>query len=252
MAYFFWLIATDSGNALFWARALMVGAVFLPVTSYHHVVQLLEVSSKIRDRAIALGYLFSVVLLFFAPTRFMVESVSKKLLFDYWPNPGIAFHIHLWMFLAFASGSIVELFRGYKNATGRRRIHYRLLFITITIAYIGGSTNYYLWDDIPIPPIGCVAIGIYIAVFAYAILAYRLLDIDVILKKSVIYASILSILMVPCYLVVILGQQVAFGSINYGFSIVTLALFLLVGFLFPKLRFRTEEALEKVLFQQSC
>jgi two-component system nitrogen regulation sensor histidine kinase GlnL len=250
VAYFFWLTAADSGSALFWARGLMVGAVFLPVTSYHHVVQLLEVSSKTRERAITLGYLFSVMLMLFAPTRFMVESVSKKLMFDYWPNPGIAFHIHLLMFFAFASGSIVELFRGYKNASGRRRLHYRLLFITITVAYIGGSTNYYLWYNIPIPPIGCVAIGIYIAVFAYAILAYRLLDIDVILKQSVIYASLLAMLLVPCFVVVILGQRWAFGEMNSGFSIGTLGLFIVVGFLFPKLRFRTEEALERVLFKK--
>ena len=54
--------------------------------------------------------------------------------------------------------------------------------------------------------------------------------------------------MVPCYLVVGGGNKWRSGSINYGFWIVTLALFLLVGFLFPKLRFRTEEALEKVPF----
>jgi len=249
VAYFFWLSSTEASSALFWARALMVGAVFVPVTAYHHVVQLLEVTSEKREKLITIGYLISVLLLFFAPTRFMVDSVSKKAIFNYWPNPGIAFHFHLLMFFAFASGSILELYQGYKNAIGRRRIHFRLLFITITIAYLGGSTNYYLWYDIPILPIGCIAIGVYIAVFTYAILAYRLLDIDVIFKKSVIYASILSILLVPCYLVVILGQQMAFGSINYVFSIVTLALFIIVGFLFPKVRFRTEEALEKVLFQ---
>jgi two-component system NtrC family sensor kinase len=249
VAYFFWLSSTEAESALFWARALMVGAVFVPVTAYHHVVQLLELTSERRDKFITIGYLFSLLLLLFVPTRFMVDSVSRKAIFNYWPNPGIAFHFHVVMFFAFASGSILELYHGYKNAVGRRRIHFRLLFITITIAYLGGSTNYYLWYDIPILPIGCIAIGVYIAVFTYAILAYRLLDIDVIVKKSVIYASILSILLLPCYLIVILGQQAAFGSINYVFSILMVALFMIVGFLFPKVRFRTEEALGKVLFQ---
>src|SRR5512135_1044024 len=86
LAYFYWLRANDEDTALFWARALMVGAVFIPVTAYHHVVQLLEISSKLREKAVAFGYLCSVVLLFFAPSRFMVDSVSRKMIFNYWPN----------------------------------------------------------------------------------------------------------------------------------------------------------------------
>jgi two-component system, NtrC family, sensor kinase len=250
VGYFFWLLAKDASTALFWARALMMGAIFLPVTAYHHVIQLLEVSSIKRDRIVATGYLLSLALLVFVPTAFIVDSVEQKLIFAYWPKPGVLFHVHVLMFFAFASGSILELYFGYKNSVGRRRIHFRLLFITITVAYLGGSSNYYLWYDIPVLPIGCVAIGIYIIVFTYAILAYRLLDIDVIFKNTVIYASILSILVIPCYFVIILGQQVAFGSIDYVFSGLTLALFIVVGFLFPKVRFRTEEALERALFQQ--
>src|SRR5207248_9207588 len=45
-------------------------------------------------------------------------------------------------------------------------------------------------------------------------------------------------------------QKAAFGTINYTFSLFTLLLFMMVGFLFPKLRFRTEEALERALFQK--
>ncbi len=76
----------------------MAGAVFIPVTSYHHVIQLLGVTSKTKQRLINIGYFLSLILLLFTPTEFMVRSVSKKLDFDYWPNPGPAFHIHLMMF----------------------------------------------------------------------------------------------------------------------------------------------------------
>jgi len=228
----------------------MAGAVFIPVTSYHHVIQLLGVTSKTKQRLINIGYFLSLILLLFTPTEFMVRSVSKKLDFDYWPNPGPAFHIHLMMFFGFACGSIVELYQGYKNSAGRRRSHSKLLLVTISFAYIAGTSNYYLWYDIPILPVGNIAISIYAGVFAYAILVYRLLDIEVIFKKSLIYASLLLMLLIPCYLVVTWGQRVAFGSISFVYSITTLILFMIVGFMFPKLRFRTEEALEHALFQK--
>jgi two-component system NtrC family sensor kinase len=76
------------------------------------------------------------------------------------------------------------------------------------------------------------------------------MDIDVIIKKSLIYALIIGGLLIPCYLIVILGQKLAFNTINYTFSLSTLILFITVGFLFPKIRFRTEEALERAFFQK--
>ena len=249
-AYFFWLSSKNPTDALFWARALMAGAVFLPVTSYHHVIQLLGVTSKSKEKLIKWGYLCTVILLLFAPTNFMVPSVSRKLAFEYWPNPGPAFHIHLLMYCGSACGSIVELYRAYKNSTGRRRVHSKILLVAISFAYLGGTTNYDLWYEIPVPPLGNIAVSVYIGVFAYAILAYRLLDIEVIFKKSLIYALLLTALLVPCFLVVVWGQKLAFDTINYTFSMATLLLFIIIGFLFPKIRFRTEEALERVLFQK--
>ena len=250
LAYFFWLSSNNPRAALYWARALIGAAVFIPVTSYHHVVQLLGVSSRSKDKIIRFGYILSAILLLFSPTDAMVRSVSRKLIFEYWPNPGPAFHLHLAMFFGFACGSVFELYRGYKNSTGRRRTQFKILLVTITLAYIGGGTNYYLWYDIPIVPIGNIAISIYIGVFAYTILTYRLLDIDIIFKKSLIYALLLLMLLVPCYLIVMWGQLTSFGNINYVFSFVTLLLLVVVAFLFPKVRFRTEEALERVLFQK--
>ncbi|MGZ8485760.1 MAG: ATP-binding protein [Candidatus Binatia bacterium] len=85
---------------------------------------------------------------------------------------------------------------------------------------------------------------------AYAIAQYRLLDISVFIRRSIIYASLLVMLLLPCYFLVILGQQATFGVFNYSFSVFVLVLLFVVGFLFPKLRFRTEEALERVLFKK--
>jgi signal transduction histidine kinase len=76
------------------------------------------------------------------------------------------------------------------------------------------------------------------------------MDIDVVIKKSLTYAVVLAALLIPCFLIVIFGQSLAFGSVNYNFSLVALLLFIVVGFLFPKFRFKTEDALEKVLFQK--
>jgi two-component system, NtrC family, sensor kinase len=45
-------------------------------------------------------------------------------------------------------------------------------------------------------------------------------------------------------------QIVFFGHVSPTFSLFALVLFILVGFFFPKIRFRTEEAFERVLFKK--
>jgi two-component system nitrogen regulation sensor histidine kinase GlnL len=248
--YFFWLTAASETQALYWARALLLGAAFIPVTSYHHVVQLIGVSNSLRQWLIRIGYGLSFALLTIGHTSYVVTSVSQKLFFPYWPNPGPAFHIHVLMFLFFACGSVYELYHAAELASGRRRNHLRMLLVTISIAYFGGGTNYLLWYDFLIPPVGNVLIAIYIGVFAYALIVYRLMDFNVLIKRSLIYACQLLILLIPCYLVLMGTQIIFFGNVSPTFSFLALALFILVGFFFPKLRFRTEEAFERVLFKK--
>src|SRR4030095_12263944 len=142
---------------------------------------------------------------------------------------------------------------GYVAAEGLRKNQLKYLLFGSMLGYVGGVDNFlYLYDItiFPLFPYGTYAIPIYVSSTAYAIAQYRLLDINVVIKRSLIYASLLLVLVLPCYLLVIWGQQAAFGNINYTFSLFTLLLFIMVGFLFPKIRFRTEEALERVLFQK--
>src|SRR4029077_13345113 len=45
-------------------------------------------------------------------------------------------------------------------------------------------------------------------------------------------------------------QGLAFGTINYTYSLAMLFLLIVVGFVFPKVRFKTEDALERALFKK--
>jgi signal transduction histidine kinase len=76
------------------------------------------------------------------------------------------------------------------------------------------------------------------------------MKIDIAVKKSLIYILLLLGLLVPCYLLFIWAQKAAFGTLNYAFSLVSLVLFVAVGFLFAKFRYKTEEALDRVLFKK--
>ena len=59
------------------------------------------------------------------------------------------------------------------------------------------------------------------------------MDIGVVLRRGVIYAFLLLALLLPCYLVVVLSQYLAFKEISYPFSLVTLTLLVAGRFYFP-------------------
>ena len=150
-------------------------------------------------------------------------------------NSGYAYFVAYFVFCAM--WGLVMLFRGYRRAEGSRKNQIKYLLFGSLFGYAGGLDNFLFLYDItifPLFPYGTYAIPVYVSSTAYAIAHYRLLDITVVVKKSLIYGLLLLLLLVPCYVLVIWGQQMAFGEINYLFSFSVLLLFLFVGFLSPK------------------
>jgi len=248
---FFWQISNNDREAWFWLRMLMAGAIFIPVTNFHHIMEFLRWPSE-KIRWIWLGYGLSLVLLFLDWfSILLVQGNTPKLGYRFYPVPGPAFPIFLVFFFYCVLHFTYLLIHESRRATGLRLNQVRYLIIALLIGYIGGSTNFPLVYGIPIPPHGNVLVSIYILLFAYAIVQHRLLDINVVIKQSLVYALLLLLLLVPCFLIVIWAQAAAFGEINYTFSLFILLLFVVIGFMYPKLRFRTEDALERILFKKS-
>jgi signal transduction histidine kinase len=75
------------------------------------------------------------------------------------------------------------------------------------------------------------------------------MDINVVIKKSVTYSALLLMLLLPCYGLALLGQQVFFGRIEGSFSFLFLMLLTVAAFFFPKLKTTTEQTIEQVLFK---
>jgi signal transduction histidine kinase len=240
--------------AILTGKYLHVGAAFIPVMFVHFVSEFFGDRKQIINRIfLVVLYLIACVFVVLCINGTLVSDVAPKYEVKYLmiANPG---YIYLIIFFSLCvAWGLSRLVRGYVAAEGLRKNQLKYLLFGSVLGYAGGVDNFlYLYDVLifPLFPYGTYAIPIYVSSTAYAIAQYRLLDINVVIRKSLIYALLLLVLLVPCYLAVIWGQQAAFGNINYTFSLFTLLLFIIVGFLFPKLRFRTEEALERALFQK--
>jgi len=61
-----------------------------------------------------------------------------------------------------------------------------ILFGTI-LGWVGGATNFPLWFNIPIPPVGNILLSVYIVIVACAIAKYRLMDIKIAFTRAGIF-----------------------------------------------------------------
>jgi len=232
--YFFWQISTTPEEALFWSRALMAGAIFIPITYLHFLFAL---TKRIKENKWTLKLGYSVFSFFFllSFTPFFVESVSPKAGFSFWPEPGVLYHpfIILWIFcvLYFVS----YLWKSLKRASGTERMQLRYIFYATIIGFSGGATNYFLWYDIPIPPIGNLAISAYIAIVFYAIAKYRFLDIRLALGRGVVH--LLSFLyVIAITLLFAFAVEVVFPEISQE-ALIGLSVVVAVGLFGPALEF---------------
>jgi signal transduction histidine kinase len=226
------------------------GAIFSPVFFLHFVLTLLG-QEKERRYLQSFFYFLTMIWVPALVGGNLTQGVHRLPDLGFYEVPT---HLYFGFFLYFTAAptiAIVKLIKAcFSTQLPNKKNQLKYVVYASLLGYIGGATSFLPFVSSTIPPVGAPISYCYTFIITYAIARHRLMDISIVIKRSLIYALLLLLLIVPCYIVVIWGQQAAFGSINYTFSLFTLLIFIMVAFLFPKVRFRTEEALERVLFQK--
>lgn len=215
--YFLWQISTDSHWALFWCRVLMMGAIFIPSTFYHFCVSLIHKNLFYRT-SIKFFYFLSVIFLLLNFTPLFVEGVVPRMYFPYWPEPGMFFIPFLCEFIMLAIYSHYLMYQSYKKLSGLKRKQIKYVFLGTAIGFIGGSTNYFLWFKIDIPPIGNILVSVYVFLLAYSVIRYRLMDIKVVVTRAGLFILIYTL---------VLGIPVCLGLNFLGTGLWMLPVFLM-------------------------
>jgi len=217
-AYFLWQISNNANSALFWCRILMAGAIFISPAFLHFCVNLINERKRYLN-AVIFWYFVSFVFLLLDFTPLYIADVRPRMIFPYWPSPGPAFAPFLVMFFGVAVYSHVLLLRAYKNLSEFKRNQIKYVFLGTAIGFLGGSTNYPLWYDINILPIGNALVAVYVATIAYAIVRHQLMDIEVLIKKTLIFASLFAIVLGIFVGITVLTQELIAGGRLLGLAI---------------------------------
>ncbi len=250
-SYFYvaWQFADTRETAFTCVRLLMLGAILIPIFYLHHVLTLLE-SVREHRTMLRIGYGLGGAFLLSNFTPYFVADLRPEMAFPFWPKPGLLFHPFLAWFAGYVGYATYLLADAYRRAKGQRRMQYLYLTIGSMIGYAGGATNFPLWYDIQVPPVGTILVAGYTALAAYTMVRYRLMDLSVAMEKALSYLFLLIAVAVPMLAIIVEVQKAYFGEANYPFSAILCLLFLLLVAGGYTLKSEAQTAISRTFFRR--
>ena len=174
--YSVWQSQDSKERALFFMRLVMAPCYYIPFAFLWFAMTLLEIDG--RKKCLPFCLVTPTFFFLFSFSEWNVKDVVPKLFFPYWPVPGGLMHLYVVLFFIVVFYTFYLLLRGWFRSSGMRRWQLKWVTVTMLLTWSGGSTNWFLWYDIPIPPVPNVFVGVFLLLLAYAIIRRQLFDID--------------------------------------------------------------------------
>lgn len=194
LTYTIWPIAKTAELALLSFQLLHVGACYVSILYLHFVIKWLKLDNKFNYWVTRIGYLTSTFFVLTIFTPYFIADMVPKFDMRFWAEPGILYHFYLINFFFFFLYASYLLFKSYLKSKGVQKKQMQFVLFGMVMTFIGGSTNYFLWYDINIPPYGNLFASGFVIFTAYAIFKYRLMDINLIIRKSAVFAVLVLII----------------------------------------------------------
>jgi two-component system nitrogen regulation sensor histidine kinase GlnL len=186
--YLFWQFAETADQALFYSRMLLGCSTFIPISYYHFVSRLTGNSGRLEIR---IGYVFAVIIAGFTLTPYLVSHVEPKMMFPYWPKGGPVFIPYIILFAYYTVRAWMVLFSAYRKSSHGRRNQLGYVCFSTVLGWVGGLTNFLLWFDIPVPPIGNGLALVYIGGVGYAMIRFRLVEMNLLVVRLITYGVLI-------------------------------------------------------------
>ena len=221
--YFNLYLKTSYQDALIWAKLATSVVVFIPITFYQFVINFLNLRKE--KKVLILLYLWSIL---FLVLLFKTNLVIKGVKLYYWGYFGIGgpvLNVYAFVYLALLVRISIALLKESKNPniSINRFNQVKYLLIGFIFALIGGV------DFIPtfgreVYTIGYVMTFILFLISGYTIVRHQLMDIELIIKKTLVFtgllASVFAILVLPTLLI----QEYIFRGASASGKLMGLAL----------------------------
>lgn len=154
-------------------------------------------------------------------------------------------------FLLAVNTALFHLWSEYRRTTGTYRTQLKYLFWASVIGYLGGSPDWFLTVGFWVPglnPFGIYTVPLYSIATTYAVLQHKLFDVNLVIRKSLVYSLLVSLLTTG-YFGLIYGIE-RFSQLTAGYTShwLSLSAFTLMAVVFQPLKFWIQRGVDWLFF----
>ncbi len=210
------LYATRNNHlAVFAARFGYLGVVFIPSTTFHFSAEFSNLPA--RKKLIFFGYLVSAIFFVVVLSKFFICGMYSYF-WGFYPKVGKLYGIFILYYGIVFSLCVIILFYRLRrlrinNQTGYAQTKYVFFaFLIASFSLVDYLPNY----GVEVYPFGYLCALGWISFISYAITRHRLMDISVIIRKTLVFAGLLSFVLTVFSTMTYLFRDVL--SIYFGFN----------------------------------
>jgi len=217
LATAFWTLATSllisapsMGWAFFWVRVAQVAFSLVPAYFLQFSLTLLGEEGG-HQRLLRWNRWCAVTFGLLAVTPLMIRDLQMDAPFKFYPVAGPFYGVFALWFLSTFVVALWILLKAYKTQIGYRRNQLMYVILASCIGLTAFLSMIPIVFGIPVPPMAPLLLVFY-ALISYTIIRWRLMDISIVIKNTLIYASLYSVLVgLFVVVVVFLGQLFFYG-----------------------------------------
>ncbi|RJQ44672.1 MAG: hypothetical protein C4538_09875 [Nitrospiraceae bacterium] len=258
LSLFVWLFGytvtytiNDEQIAVFFARISCTGAMFAAPSCYHFSVSYLN---KKRERVIvwASYFIFLLIAPFSMTSDYFLSGVYKYH-WGYYSRAGALHPLYLIIFFAVFIRSFWLLYCGYRERISLSPLktnQIRYIFYGYITALMG-AIDYVPKYGVEFYPFGFLFEIVFVSVIAYSIMRYRVMDINIVFKRTAAY-SLAAGLLTGLFVVIVMTITNFLSSYAYVSSFkVSIFAAVVIALLFNPLRNRIQNIIDKIFYKQS-
>lgn len=249
----FFMVYVNSGNleaALFWNKFYSAGMVLIPTVYFHYVLELTETRQKwLWDICIA-SYMMAIGIILTIPTKLFNSGLVLQA-WGYSPIRNISGNIFDASYPFLVIAGLYILFTGLGSTEGRRRVQIKFGIAAAVVGFMLGLTNFLPLYGIAVYPIGHVGSFLASLLITYSIIRYTFMDIEVVVKKGIVYSAVTASVAAVYVVMIIAGQNLlTYSELDHGWSAgITIVAVGFIAFAFEPVRSNVQGVVDRLFFK---
>jgi HD-GYP domain-containing protein (c-di-GMP phosphodiesterase class II) len=243
------ILSTNLSMAWRYNWVLHFAAILIPPFYLNFVLALLGEVSE-RKRMLYYAYTSSIFFLIISPSRLFVNNVEPKFIFNYCCNAGPLYILFTLYFLIWITYGLFRLISAYKTSAGIKNLQFKYATITSIVGFAGGASVFFLTFNIPFPPYLLILFMVYPIFTGYSIFASRVMDIEIVIRETAIFAGIFGFSIGLFMLAIVAGEQLLQPHIGLNRWVIPAVSLLIVTFAIRPIERLVYTVVGKYLFRK--